>query len=148
MASCKWCLETKCPPGRAVGPEVGGGVAEEWHHMRLGTLSVVTEDGPTYGDSATLWLPAMLITTSCHFLSTCSVLGTVLDIEGGFKRDKRHSSILQATCNLIWELKPTQMMQRKNGNKHFFSKCKMAWGSPKVWVLRGWWITDSQEGSG
>ncbi|XP_017496792.2 kinesin-like protein KIF9 isoform X3 [Manis javanica] len=64
----------------------------------------------------------MLITTSCHFLSTCSVLGTVLDIEGGFKRDKRHSSILQATCNLIWELKPTQMMQRKNGNKHFFTR--------------------------
>ncbi|KAK2499611.1 hypothetical protein MC885_004708 [Smutsia gigantea] len=64
----------------------------------------------------------MPITTSHHFLSTCSVLSTVLDIEGGFKRDKRHSSILQAACNLTWELKPTQMMWRKNGNKHFFTR--------------------------
>lgn len=96
--------------------------------MPLGILSVVTEDGPTYGDSTTLRLPATTITITHHFLSTCFMLGTVLDIDGGFKREKRHSPIPQAACNLIWELKPTQMMRRKNNNKHYFSKCKMAWG--------------------
>ncbi|XP_046496362.1 kinesin-like protein KIF9 [Equus quagga] len=50
------------------------------------------------------------------------MLGTVLDIDGGFKREKRHSPIPQAACNLIWELKPTQMMRRKNNNKHYFTR--------------------------
>ncbi|XP_036723836.1 kinesin-like protein KIF9 isoform X1 [Balaenoptera musculus] len=63
----------------------------------------------------------MTITTNHHFLSTCSVLGTVPDFEGGFKRNKRHSPVPQTACNLIWELKPTQMMWRKNGNKHYFT---------------------------
>lgn len=106
----------------------GGSMGKEWHYLLFGTLSVVTEDGPTYGNSAILWLPAMTITTNHHFLSTCSVLSTVLNFEGGFKRDRRHSPVPQAACNLIWELKPTQMMRRKNGNKHYFSKCTMAWG--------------------
>ncbi|XP_068415595.1 kinesin-like protein KIF9 isoform X2 [Eschrichtius robustus] len=64
----------------------------------------------------------MTITTNHHFLSTCSVLGTVPDFEGGFKRNKRHSPVPQTACNLIWELKPTQMMWRKNGNKHYFTR--------------------------
>ncbi|KAM5314707.1 kinesin-like protein KIF9 isoform 2-T4 [Glossophaga mutica] len=64
----------------------------------------------------------MTITTNHHFTSSCSVLGTVLDIEGGFKRDKRHSPISQAARNLIWELKPTQMMRRKNSNKNYFTR--------------------------
>ena len=55
-------------------------------------------------------------------------MGTVPDFEGGFKSNKRHSPVPQTACNLIWELKPTQMMWRKNGNKHYFSKCKLAWG--------------------
>lgn len=94
--------------------------------MPLGTFSVVTEDGAT-------WRFSHPLTSNHdhhhhhHFLSTCSVLGTVLDIEWGFKRDKRHSPVSQAACNLIWELKPTQMTRHKNSNKHF-SKCKMAWG--------------------
>ncbi|XP_036986176.2 kinesin-like protein KIF9 isoform X2 [Artibeus jamaicensis] len=62
----------------------------------------------------------MTITTNHHFMSSCSVLGTVLDSKGGFKRDKRHSPIPQAACNLIWELKPTQMMRRKKNNKNYF----------------------------
>ncbi|XP_044789828.1 kinesin-like protein KIF9 isoform X4 [Bubalus bubalis] len=60
--------------------------------------------------------------TSHHFLSTCSVLGSVLDLEGGFKRDKRHHPVLQAACYLIWELKLSQMMRSKNSNKHYFTK--------------------------
>ncbi|XP_036886463.1 kinesin-like protein KIF9 isoform X2 [Sturnira hondurensis] len=64
----------------------------------------------------------MTITTNHHFMSSCSVLGTVLDSEGGFQRDKRHSPIPQAACNLIWELKPTQMMRRKNNNKNYFTR--------------------------
>ncbi|KAF6099652.1 kinesin family member 9 [Phyllostomus discolor] len=64
----------------------------------------------------------MTITTNHHFMSFCSVLGTVLDIEGGFKRNKRHSPIPQAVCNLIWELKPTQMMRHKNSNKNYFTR--------------------------
>ncbi|XP_028334504.1 kinesin-like protein KIF9 isoform X1 [Physeter macrocephalus] len=63
----------------------------------------------------------MTITTNHHFLSTCSVLGTVPDFEEGFKRNKRHSPVPQTACNLIWELKPTQMMWHKNGNKHYFT---------------------------
>ncbi|XP_071078242.1 kinesin-like protein KIF9 isoform X6 [Desmodus rotundus] len=64
----------------------------------------------------------MTITTNHHFTSSCSVRGTVLDIEGGFRRDKRHSPISQAACNLIGELKPTQMMRRKNSNKNYFTR--------------------------
>uniref|UniRef100_A0AAA9TTM3 Kinesin-like protein n=1 Tax=Bos taurus TaxID=9913 RepID=A0AAA9TTM3_BOVIN len=60
--------------------------------------------------------------TSHHFLSTCSVLGSVLDLEGGFKQDKRHHPVLQAACYLIWELKLSQMMRSKNSNKHYFTK--------------------------
>ncbi|XP_054990866.1 kinesin-like protein KIF9 isoform X2 [Sorex araneus] len=56
----------------------------------------------------------MTITTN-RFLSICSVLGTVLHTEGGFKRHKNHIPVPQAACNLIWELKPTLMMRRKNG---------------------------------
>ncbi|XP_054990870.1 kinesin-like protein KIF9 isoform X5 [Sorex araneus] len=63
----------------------------------------------------------MTITTN-RFLSICSVLGTVLHTEGGFKRHKNHIPVPQAACNLIWELKPTLMMRRKNGNKHYFSR--------------------------
>lgn len=42
------------------------------------------------------------------------MLGTVLDTEGRVKRHKRHSPVPQAAGNLIWELKHTQMMRRKN----------------------------------
>ena len=84
--------------------------------------------------------------TSHHFLSTCSVLGSVLDLEGGFKQDKRHHPVLQAACYLIWELKLSQMMRSKNSNKHYFSKCKMAcMGSLNVWCLRGCWLVDTKE---
>ncbi|XP_049572236.1 kinesin-like protein KIF9 isoform X2 [Orcinus orca] len=64
----------------------------------------------------------MTITTNHHFLSTYSVLGTVPDFEGGLKRNKRHSPVPQTACNLIWDLKPTQMMWRKNGNKDYFTR--------------------------
>nr|XP_020135891.1 kinesin-like protein KIF9 isoform X3 [Microcebus murinus] len=64
----------------------------------------------------------MTITTNHHFLSICYVLGIVLDIVGGFKRDKRHSPCPQAACNLIWEPKPTHMKRRKNGNKQYFTR--------------------------
>ncbi|XP_057561343.1 kinesin-like protein KIF9 isoform X5 [Hippopotamus amphibius kiboko] len=64
----------------------------------------------------------MTITTNHNFLSTCSVLGTVLDFEGGFKRNKRNSPVPQAACNSVCKLKPTQMMRRKNGNKHYFTR--------------------------
>ncbi|XP_049633293.1 kinesin-like protein KIF9 [Suncus etruscus] len=60
--------------------------------------------------------------TANHFLSICSVLGIVLDTEGVYKRHKRHSPVFQAACNLIWELKSTQMRRRKNGNKHYFTR--------------------------
>nr|XP_019579556.1 PREDICTED: kinesin-like protein KIF9 isoform X2 [Rhinolophus sinicus] len=80
---------------------------------------VVTEDGATWRFSHPLTSNHDHHHHHHHFLSTCSVLGTVLDIEWGFKRDKRHSPVSQAACNLIWELKPTQMTRHKNSNKHF-----------------------------
>ncbi|XP_067610271.1 kinesin-like protein KIF9 isoform X7 [Pseudorca crassidens] len=64
----------------------------------------------------------MTITTNHHFLSTYSVLGTVPDFEGRLKRNKKHSPVPQTACNLIWDLKPTQMMWRKNGNKDYFTR--------------------------
>ncbi|XP_042638356.1 kinesin-like protein KIF9 [Orycteropus afer afer] len=64
----------------------------------------------------------MTMTTNCHFLSTCSVLGTILDVVGGFKRVKRHSPCFQAACNLILELKLIQMKRRKNSNKQYFTR--------------------------
>ncbi|XP_008058492.2 kinesin-like protein KIF9 isoform X1 [Carlito syrichta] len=64
----------------------------------------------------------MTITSNHHFLSTCSVLGSVLDIVGGFKRDKSHSPCSQPACKLIWEVKSTQMKRHKNGNKQYFTR--------------------------
>ncbi|KAM6169254.1 LOW QUALITY PROTEIN: kinesin-like protein KIF9 [Rhynchocyon petersi] len=63
----------------------------------------------------------MTITTNYHFLSTFSVLGTVLDVVGGF-REKRHSPCSQAACDLILELKHIQMKRRKNSNKRCLTR--------------------------
>uniref|UniRef100_A0A673UEX4 Kinesin-like protein n=1 Tax=Suricata suricatta TaxID=37032 RepID=A0A673UEX4_SURSU len=90
--------------------------------MPLGTLSVVTEVGPTCGDSASHPL------TSSHdhhyqppFLECLFCVGHCSGRCRGIQKIK-HSSVPQATCNLTWEWKPSQMMRRKNGNKHYFTR--------------------------
>ncbi|XP_029774924.1 kinesin-like protein KIF9 isoform X5 [Suricata suricatta] len=93
------------------------------HGCEEGRLErVVTEVGPTCGDSASHPL------TSSHdhhyqppFLECLFCVGHCSGRCRGIQKIK-HSSVPQATCNLTWEWKPSQMMRRKNGNKHYFTR--------------------------
>lgn len=79
------------------------------------------EDGRAHGVSAPLTSNHVL-TTDHHFFEHLLCAGHCSGHwgqEGEFKRDKRYSPIPQAAGNLIWELKPTQIIWYKNTNKHF-----------------------------